>query len=150
MTAANMGAVPSLQVSVNPAGAYTPGPAANGDGSVAISGANGTAKATALNPIPVAEAQGVIASGPMTLVADTPLTLIAAFADRRGMRVLNYTASPVYLTNGITGTPPSGAGSDFIPAAVGAVPGVWEPRYAPVNGVRAVGAAAGGLTITVW
>lgn len=115
-----------------------------------IFGANGTSVATALNPVPVFDAQGVIASGSATLVANTAQTIIAAFADRRGMRVLNYTASPVYLSLGTTGTPASGGGSDYIPAAVAGVPGQWEPPYAPVGGVRAVGASAGDLTVTVW
>ncbi len=118
--------------------------------SASVLGANGTSAATTINPLPTAAAQGVIASGPVTLAAGTPVTLIAAFADRRGMRILNYTASPVYLTNGVTGTPPSGGGSDYIPAAAGGVPGVWNAPYAPVNGIRAVGAAAGDLTVTVW
>lgn len=115
-----------------------------------IAGQNGTGAATQINPLPVTEAQGVIASGPVTLVANTAQTIIAAFADRRGMRVLNYTASPVYLSLGTTGTPTSGGGSDYIPAAAAGVPGQWEPPYAPVGGVRAVGASAGDLTVTVW
>lgn len=121
-----------------------------GGGATVVAGTDGTTAASALNPLPVFEAQGVIASGPITLVANTAQTIIAAFAGRRGMRVLNYTASPVYLSEGTTGTPASGAGSDFIPAAVSGVTGQWEPPYAPVNGVRAVGASAGGLTVTVW
>lgn len=94
--------------------------------------------------------QGNIASGPVTLVAGEAQTLIGAFPDRRGMRVLNYTDAPVYISLGTTGTPAPGAGSDYIPAASEGVPGVWSPPYAPVGGVRAVGASAGGLTVTVW
>lgn len=94
--------------------------------------------------------QGLIAQGSITLVAGVAQQIIGAFPGRVGMRVLNWTASIVYLGNGITGTPASGAGSDYIPAAVGGVPGQWEPPYAPVDGVRAVGASAGGLTVTVW
>lgn len=135
----------------SPVTVYQPvGLVAGVGGPIAVAGSDGTSLATAINPLPTSVAQGLIISGPVTMVAATAMTLIAAFADRRGMRVLNYTASPVYLTHGVTGTPPSGAGSDFIPAAVDGVPGVWEPRYAPVSGIRAVGAAAGGLTVTVW
>lgn len=94
--------------------------------------------------------QGNIASGPMALTANTAATIIGAFPDRRGMRVLNYIAAPVYLSLGTSGTPSSGAGSDYIPAAVGGVPGQWEPPYAPVGGVRAVCATAGSITVTVW
>lgn len=148
-------ASPATKVdAVQPVALYDPATglpaAAGGAGPTVVAGANGTSAATQINPIPVTEAQGVIASGEVVLAAGVAQTIIAAFADRRGMRVLNYTASPVYLTNGVTGTPPSGSGSDYIPAAVGGVPGQWEPPYAPVNGVRAVGAAAGGLTVTVW
>jgi hypothetical protein len=115
-----------------------------------IAGADGTGAASANNPLPVYSAQGLIASGPITLVAATAQTIIGAFAGRRGIRVLNWTASPVYIGEGTTGTPASGAGSDFIPAAASGVPGQWEPPYAPVNGLRAVGASAGGLTVTAW
>jgi len=142
---------PSSVVLIDPA---TGEPYAAGGGGqsgpVQIAGADGTTVATQINPIPVTEAQGVIASGSITLVANVAQTIIGAFPDRRGMRVLNYTASPVYLSLGTTGTPASGAGSDFIPASVNGVPGQWEPPYAPVTGVRAVGASAGGLTVTVW
>lgn len=113
----------------------------------------GDQRVSATTPLPVAVisgAQGVIASGTVTLVANTAQTLVAAFADRRGMRVLNYTDSPVYLSLGTTGTPTSGGGSDYIPAAAAGVPGQWEPPFAPVTGVRAVGASAGDLTVTVW
>lgn len=119
-------------------------------GPTVVAGGDGSTAASALNPLPVFEAQGVIASGSVTLVAATAQTIIGAFAGRRGIRVLNWTASPVYIGEGTTGTPASGAGSDFIPAAVSGIPGQWEPPYAPVNGLRAVGAAAGGLTVTAW
>lgn len=148
-------ASPATKVdAVQPVALYDPATglpaAASGAGPTVVAGANGTSAATQINPLPVTEAQGLIASGPVTLVAGVAQTIIGAFADRRGLRVLNYTASPVYVTNGITGTPPSGGGSDYIPAAAGGVPGQWSPPYAPVNGVRAVGAAAGDLTVTAW
>lgn len=121
-----------------------------GGGPTVVAGADGSTAASTLNPLPVFEAQGVIANGPLALAAATATTIIGAFPGRRGMRVLNYIAAPVYLSLGTTGTPPSGAGSDYIPAAVGGVPGQWEPPYAPVDGVRAVCATAGSLTVTVW
>lgn len=117
------------------------------DASGAVSTVPGSSSTT---PTYAAAAQGVIASGPITLAAGVAQTLIGAFPDRRGMRILNYTASPVYLSNGTTGTPVSGGGSDYIPAAAGGVPGQFEFPYAPVNGVRGVSAAAGDLTVTVW
>jgi hypothetical protein len=119
-------------------------------GAIPLAGANGTGAATQINPIPVTEAQGVIASGPITLVAATAQTIIGAFADRRGFYVLNYTASPVYLSLGTTGTPASGGGSLYVPAAAAGVPGAFLFPFAPVTGVRAVGAAAGDLTIVAW
>lgn len=118
-------------------------------GGVTLSGPSGGA-ASQTNPIPVTEAQGVIASGPVTLVAGTAQTIIGAFPDRRGMMVLNYTDAPVYLGLGTTGTPASGAGSFYVPAAAAGVPGSFVFPFAPVTGVRAVGASAGGLTVTVW
>lgn len=119
-------------------------------GATVVAGQNGTTAATQLNPLPVTDAQGVIAAGSVTLVANTTSQIIGAFADRRGLRVLNYTASPVYLSQGTSGDPALGAGSDFIPAAVAGVPGQWEPPYAPVGGIRGQGASAGGLTVIAW
>lgn len=119
-------------------------------GAIGLLGGNGTSAATQINPISVTEAQGVIASGPITLVAATAQTIIGAFADRRGFYVLNYTASPVYLSLGTTGTPASGGGSLYVPAAAAGVPGAFLFPFAPVTGVRAVGAAAGDLTIVAW
>lgn len=96
-------------------------------------------------------AQGTVVTTAPTLVANTAQTILAASATTLGIRVLNWTASPVYVTVGSLGaTPPSGAGSDFIPAAASGVPGQWEPPFAPVLGVRAVGASAGGLTVEAW
>lgn len=95
-------------------------------------------------------AQNAPAATKSTLVADTALTILTADATRNGARVLNWTASPVYLTYGTTGTPVSGAPSDFIPAAVSGVPGQWECAFAPVAGLRAVGAAAGDLSVFAW
>lgn len=119
-------------------------------GSVSVSGGNGTGPATTNNPLPVFEAQGNIVNGPLALTAATAATAIGAFADRRGMRILNYIEAPVYLNYGTTGTPPSGAGSDYVPAAAAGKPGVWDAPFAPVGGVRVVCASAGSITVTVW
>lgn len=149
----NAGSPPARVVLVDPETLldYTAiGGGGGGGDAVVIAGANGTSGTTQINPLPVTVAQGIIASGPIALAANTAATLIAAFADRRGMRVLNYISAPVYLSLGVTGTPASGAGSDYIPAAVGGIPGQWEPPFAPVGGVRAVCATAGSLTVTVW
>lgn len=138
---------------VQPVALYDPAtglPAGAAGGPTVIAGADGSSAASATNPLPTYDAQGVIASGPLALSAATAATIIGAFPGRRGMRVLNWIAAPVYLSLGTTGTPPSGAGADYIPAAVGGVPGQWEPPYAPVDGVRAVCATAGSLTVTVW
>lgn len=116
-----------------------------------VYGQNGTAAASQTNPIPVAEAQGVIASGPGFLTANTPVTIIGAFADRRKFRILNWIQAPVYVSYGTTGTPVSGAGSDFIPAAqvINGVltPSQYEPWIVPVGGMRAVCAVTGELTV---
>lgn len=122
----------------------------SGGAPTVVAGQNGTTAATQINPLPVTEAQGVIAAGSVTLVANVTSQIIGAFADRRGLRVLNYTASPVYLSQGTSGDPALGAGSDYIPAAAAGVPGQWEPPYAPVGGIRGQGAAAGGLTVIAW
>lgn len=142
---------PSSVVLIDPV-TGEPYAAGGGDqgGPVQIAGADGATVATQINPIPVTEAQGVIASGPVTLEAATAQTIIGAFPDRRGMMVLNYTDAPVYLAPGTSGTPASGAGSICVPAATAGVPGSFVFPFAPVTGVRAVGASAGGLTVTVW
>lgn len=123
-------------------------------GLVQVTGLDGLTVATDINPFPVLQAQGVLINGPLALTANTTAQIIGAFAGRRGMAVLNFTTSPVYLIPGTTGDPVAGAGSWFIPPArtiEGALyPGEWEPAFAPVGGVRARGATAGGLTVTVW
>lgn len=116
-----------------------------------VFGENGTAVASQTNPIPVTQAQGTIASGSFTLAAATAATIIGAFAGRRKFRVLNWIQAPVYISYGTTGTPASGAGSDFIPAAqvISGVltPGQYEPLIMPTGGMRAVCATAGDLTV---
>lgn len=91
--------------------------------------------------------QAAVTTTTETLAAGTPKTILAASASTTGARILNWTASPVYVTSGTTGTPASGAPSDYIPAAASGVPGQWEPPYRPVDGLRAVGASAGDLTV---
>lgn len=102
------------------------------------------------NPTYTAPAQGLIASGSVNLEAGVAATIMSALPGMRGIRILNYISAPVYIANGTSGTPASGAGSDYIPAAAAGVPGVLNLPYVPVNGLRAVCASAGGLTVTVW
>lgn len=117
-----------------------------------VYGANGTSVATDINPIPVAQVQGVIASGALALTANTAATIIGAFAGRRKFYVLNWIQAPVYVDYGTTGTPASGPGSLFIPPAsmINGVltPGQFEPWTLPTSGMRAVCATAGSLTVT--
>lgn len=94
--------------------------------------------------------QATVTQAKITIVAATAQTLFAASATANGARVLNWTASPVYISDGTTGTPASGAPSDYVPAAASGVPGQYETPYAPVNGLRAVGASAGDLTVETW
>lgn len=86
----------------------------------------------------------------ITLVAATAATALAANANAVGCRVLNWTASPVYIAQGVAGTPDSGAPSDYIPAAASGVPGQWEAPYRPTTGLRVVGASAGDLSVLSW
>lgn len=117
---------------------------------VTISGGGGTGGASA-NPIFVATGQGTVTQTTITLAAETAQTIIAANANIRGARILNWIAAPVYITNGTAGTPASGAPSDYIPAATsGPVPAQFEFAYSPVAGVRAVSATAGTLTVETW
>lgn len=103
------------------------------------------------SPIYVAFAQGTIVQATATLVAATASTILTASATRLGARVLNWTASPVYVNFAtLVGTPNSTAPSDYIPAAAAGVPGQLEPPFSPVNGIRAVGASAGDLTVISW
>lgn len=98
----------------------------------------------------VTSAQSAPTHETKTLVAATAQTILTADANRVGCRILNFTAAPVYLAPGTAGTPPSGGGSDYVPAAASGVPGQWESPYRPVGGIRAVGAAAGDLTVVSW
>ena len=98
----------------------------------------------------VTSAQGAPTHETKTLVAATAQTILTADANRVGARILNFTAAPVYLAPGSVGTPPTGGGSDYVPAAAAGVPGQWESPYRPVGGIRAVGASAGDLTVVSW
>lgn len=106
---------------------------------------------SATSPTFVTNGQGAPTQTTVTLVAATAQTIIAANANIRGARILNWIADGVYLANGTTGTPASGAPSDYIPAAAaGPVPAQFEFAYAPVAGVRAVSATGGTLTVETW
>lgn len=146
----NGGQPVSLTSLVDSTGAFVSvGGGATGPGTAA--GAQRVTYASDGAPVPTSRAQGTVVTTAPTLVANTAQTILVASATTQGIRVLNWTASPVYVTIGtLAGTPPSGAGSDFIPAAAAGVPGQWEPPFAPVLGVRAVGASAGGLTVEAW
>lgn len=98
-----------------------------------------------------ASPQAALTQTTITLAAGTAQTIIPAGASINGARILNWITAPVYLTNGTTGTPASGAPSDYIPAAAaGPVPAQFEFAYRPVDGVRAVCASAGTLTVETW
>lgn len=148
MSKVNMGQPIALVSLVDTDGApVTPG----GGGLVQVAGTDGTTVASPNNPLPVTQAQGIISSGPFALTAATAATIIGAFAGRQKFVVLNYIQAPVYVAYGTTGTPASGAGSLFIPAATvveGVVyPGQFEPWILPVGGMRAVCAVSGNITV---
>lgn len=106
---------------------------------------------SATSPTFVTEAQGTPTAVTRTLVAGEAQTIVLADVNIHGARILNWIADAVYLSNGTTGTPTSGAPSDYIPAAAaGPVPAQFEFAYAPVAGVRAVSATGGTLTVVVW
>jgi hypothetical protein len=67
-----------------------------------------------------------------------------------GCRLVNWTASPVYISLGISGTPAQGAPSDYVPAAAGGVPGVLEFRYVPRAGLMGFSTPGGDLTVVTW
>lgn len=99
------------------------------------------------------KAQTTIAATKMTLAAATPLAIVAPNKFLAGARILNWTASPIYLAPGTlasVGTPASGAPSDYIPAAAAGVPGQYVSEFAPMSGFVAVGASAGDLTVITW
>lgn len=123
---------------------------ADDDGNPVSAGGGGGTGGSNTNPTFVRTAQGAPAHSTVTLAAATAATIIASGASTNGARILNWTASPVYVTPGTTGTPNSGAPSDYIPAAASGVPGQYEPPYIPTTGMRAVGASAGDLTVEVW
>lgn len=109
---------------------------------------------TSTSPQYVTAAQGTPTTTTITLAAGVAQTIIAANANIRGARILSYiSAAPTYLTPGEVGTPASGAPSDFIPVALAGppiVPAQFEFPYAPTNGVRAVNASGGTLTLLIW
>ena len=88
-----------------------------------------------------------------TLLAGVAQTVVPLTRDLRGVRVLNWTASPVYLALGLSESgvvPASGAPSDVVPAAAAGLPGQYEAPFAPKQGLTALGASAGDLTVAVW
>ncbi len=113
-------------------------------------GGSGGGLGTNASPNIVREAQNAPTHATRTLAAATPQTIIAAGASANGARILNWTTAPVYVIPGEAGTPVSGAPSDYIPAAASGVPGQYEPPYIPTGGLRAVGAAAGDLSVITW
>lgn len=107
------------------------------------------------SPTFVAAAQGVPTFSLITVAAATAGDLFTADANRRGARLLNYTAAPIYFWPTVNGaTPPTGAPADVVPAASGGLPGQYEFPYAPTVAYRYVGASAGatvaGLGVEVW
>jgi len=121
--------------------------------------ADGTVSApvgtSSTSPQFVTAAQSDPAFSLITVVANTAGDLFTANANRRGARLTNYTAAPIYFwptSNGAT--PPSGAPADVVPAAASGIPGQFEFPYAPTVPFRYVGASAGatvaGLGVQVW
>ncbi len=102
--------------------------------------------------IPMDEAgQGTPTHATKTAAAGTAGNLFSGpDAARRGARILNYLAAPIYLAKGDSGTPASGAPSDFVPSSVDGVPGQYEFHYRPVDQYRYVCAVAGGFTLITW
>lgn len=89
----------------------------------------------------------------VTIVANVPTTLFAADDTRNGARLLNYGASPVYLSP--TDPPASGPPSEFIPQGAmdqyGNIwPGQFEFSYRPVEEWFALSAEDGQVALFVW
>lgn len=117
-----------------------------------ISAPGGSSSTT---PTFVTAAQGTPTFTGIDVVAATAGTLLAADTNRRGARLTNYTAAPIYFWPTVNGaTPPSGAPADVVPAAASGLPGQYEFPYAPTVAFRYVGASAGsgvtGLGVEVW
>jgi hypothetical protein len=105
---------------------------------------------TESNALPVKDAQGTVEFDEITAVAATAGTLMVAAAGRYGARILNYLSSPIYIVKGSAGTPASGSGSDFVPAAYNGEPGQYTFDYRPVDDYRYVTAASGNFTVITW
>jgi hypothetical protein len=122
------------------------------DGAGNITAPTGT---TSTSPTFVTAAQSDPAFTLITVAAATAGDLLTANANRRGARLTNYTAAPIYFWPTANGpTPPSGAPADVVPAAASGLPGQYEFPYAPTVAFRYVGASAGatiaGLGVQVW
>lgn len=112
--------------------------------------AAGSAGSSSTTPQYVTAAQGTPVFNSIPVAANTSGSLFTADANRRGARLLNYTASPIYFDIRTSGDPASGAPSDVVPAATGGLPGQYEFPYAPTGAYRYIGAGAGsGLTALV-
>lgn len=86
----------------------------------------------------------------ITLDAGVPQTILADAKVVEGVRLVNWTAAPVYVQFTNTGTPNAAAPSDFVPALASGVPGQYECPFGPAGGLRVVGASAGSLSAFVW
>lgn len=95
-------------------------------------------------------AQATITQTKYTFTAGQVQNIVPASATANGARILNFTSGAGYLMPGVTGTPASGAPSDYIPAMGTAGPGQYETPYAPVTGLQLVSVAAGDYTIETW
>lgn len=87
----------------------------------------------------------------VTLEAGVAQTILADAKVITGVRLVNWTASPVYVQLGTsTGTPAAAGPSDVVPALANGLPGQYECPFGPVGGIRVVGASAGTLSVFAW
>lgn len=136
MTEANMSSVPSLSVSVNPQGVYTPGPAANPDGSVKNAGVNNAAVASAANPFPTRDYGSAAIATSQVTVGTGNTQIVAARSGRMAVTIENLGTGAFYV--GATGVT-TGTGY-LVPGVLGA--SVTIPTQAAVFGIAAVAQAA--------
>lgn len=83
----------------------------------------------------------------VTLLANTAQLIVAKYNTWRGVRILNYTASPLYLSFNASTTPTSDAASDYVPAAASGVPGQYESASRVGSGMQAISASAGDIMV---
>lgn len=132
MTAANMSAVPGLQVPVTPAGVYIPPPLAAADGSVNNTGANGTSAASPANPLATRDYGSASLATSQPTVGTTNTQIVAARSGRTAVTIQNLGTGAFYV--GITGV--TVANGYLVPGVVGAT--VTIPTQAAVFGIAAV------------